>query len=420
MCNKIPGHSCKCIGKALVTRTDAVQSVNHLVNFVQSNSDVIYVKTSMWHPSLWPMLVDMAVQERALRMKSLSSLRIPGSEIFFNLIKGHSKMVELYRNNDVIESYLREFGVDDKQSEMVARHKRGDDDENITNEQFDVEFITLLTDYYHKSFFKWVNMPRCSNTSCSNDDDHNMTSVGSSPPTPAERSGAVRNVECYQCNVCHQITRFPRYNHPQMLLKTRCGRCGERANTMACLLNAVGYSVRLVSPLGEWHDHVWVEVYIGDDDVTGEMWPVRHWIERLSAARRYCTDEPVSAPASGRFRHGRWMHLDPGEGIDKPLMYETGWKRDIAYVVSIGHDDVIDVTRRYIVNNESNMSRRTLVPERWLDMVMTMMRLQRLRHVPPHMRNVRVLSVDIIIIRMFTIASTVNGCYWIHRGHRMF
>jgi peptide-N4-(N-acetyl-beta-glucosaminyl)asparagine amidase len=44
----------------------------------------------------------------------------------------------------------------------------------------------------------------------------------------------------------------------------------------------------------------------------------------------------------------RWVHLDPCEAAwDQPLLYEAGWGKRLGYVLAIGRDGVVDVTRRY-------------------------------------------------------------------------
>lgn len=47
--------------------------------------------------------------------------------------------------------------------------------------------------------------------------------------------------EVYECNSCHQLTRFPRYNNPRTLLTERRGRCGEFANCFTLICRAMGF-----------------------------------------------------------------------------------------------------------------------------------------------------------------------------------
>ncbi|KAL3030530.1 hypothetical protein AAZX31_03G225800 [Glycine max] len=61
---------------------------------------------------------------------------------------------------------------------------------------------------------------------------------------------------------------------------------------------------------------------------------------------------------------GRWMHLDPCEGIyDKPLLYEKGWGKKLNYVIAIAKDGVYDVTKRYTRKWHEVLSRRTIITE---------------------------------------------------------
>ena len=81
-------------------------------------------------------------------------------------------------------------------------------------------------------------------------------------PTSEESLWLVNIVEVYKCESCHAIYRFPRYNHPEKLLTTRTGRCGEWANCFCMILRTfinegIFESARFVQ---DWSDHVWCEV----------------------------------------------------------------------------------------------------------------------------------------------------------------
>lgn len=79
--------------------------------------------------------------------------------------------------------------------------------------------------WFKDSFFSWVNAPPCAR--CSGP----TKNYGSAEPTQEEREDGAGRVELYSCEKCPGvITRFPRYNNPRTLLRTRRGRCGEWAN----------------------------------------------------------------------------------------------------------------------------------------------------------------------------------------------
>ena len=69
--------------------------------------------------------------------------------------------------------------------------------------------------------------------------------------------------------------------------------------------------------------------------------------------------------------------MDPGETVDKPLVYEAGWGKKLTYVIAFSKEEVQDVTWRYSKNHEDTRARRSLVRPRWL--VRTVLELTRRR-----------------------------------------
>uniref|UniRef100_A0A0D9WZ40 Transglutaminase-like domain-containing protein n=1 Tax=Leersia perrieri TaxID=77586 RepID=A0A0D9WZ40_9ORYZ len=142
-------------------------------------------------------------------------------------------------------------------------------------------------------------------------------------PLPSEIKFGANRVEIYRCNYCSGTTRFPRYNDPYKLLETRKGRCGEWANCFTFYCRTFGYDARLIL---DFTDHVWTECFSN--------------------------------------LYGRWMHLDPCEGVyDNPLLYEKGWNKKLDYVIAISNDGVRDVTKRYTRKWHEVLSRRIITSE---------------------------------------------------------
>uniref|UniRef100_A0AC34PVI8 Peptide-N(4)-(N-acetyl-beta-glucosaminyl)asparagine amidase n=1 Tax=Panagrolaimus sp. JU765 TaxID=591449 RepID=A0AC34PVI8_9BILA len=136
-----------------------------------------------------------------------------------------------------------------------------------------------------------------------------------------KNEGDAQRVEVYFCQKCKKEVRFPRFNNPIKLLETRNGRCGEWANCFALFCRSVDLETRFVIDNA---DHVWVEIYSNEKK--------------------------------------RWIHCDPCENVmDVPLMYEKGWKKELAYVFAFAKDHVMDVTWRYTFDRQKTTKRRKQV-----------------------------------------------------------
>ncbi|XP_061340394.1 peptide-N(4)-(N-acetyl-beta-glucosaminyl)asparagine amidase [Gastrolobium bilobum] len=196
--------------------------------------------------------------------------------------------------------------------------------------------------FWFKQSFSWVNSPSCHD--CGNE----TKNQGMTAALPSETLYGASRVELYRCTFCSKLTRFPRYNDPMKIVETRKGRCGEWANCFTLYCRAFGYESRLIL---DFTDHVWTE----------------------------CFSQLL----------GRWMHLDPCEGIyDKPLLYEKGWNKKLNYVIAIAKDGVYDVTKRYTRKWHEVLSRRTMLTEPSLSSVLTNITKERRRGFASHILSI--------------------------------
>uniref|UniRef100_A0A1Y1M5T0 Peptide-N(4)-(N-acetyl-beta-glucosaminyl)asparagine amidase n=1 Tax=Photinus pyralis TaxID=7054 RepID=A0A1Y1M5T0_PHOPY len=188
-----------------------------------------------------------------------------------------------------------------------------------------------VLDWFKNEFFKWVDSPDCQYCN-----GNTFFAHMSDDPSLLIHTN---RVEMHKCHSCHRLTPFPRYNDVNILLLTRCGRCGEWANTFTLICCAMGWDARLIV---DQTDHVWTEVFMHSQK--------------------------------------RWLHCDPCENVcDTPLMYENGWGKQVSYVIAYSSEEVQDVTWRYSSNHKTVLRRRTKCTEKELVDALIKLRNERQR-----------------------------------------
>ncbi|XP_076611478.1 peptide-N(4)-(N-acetyl-beta-glucosaminyl)asparagine amidase [Chaetodon auriga] len=245
---------------------------------------------------------------------------LENSMSFFVTLQSNFQHVMLYESPELQQKARN--AIPHQQLSSAAEHKLNKAKTADPGCKLGIEdFLVLeLLRWFKQDFFSWVDCLPCSR--CGGP-TQNASSL--SPTTDDLRWGAQR-VENHYCQSCRLSTRFPRYNNPEKLLETRRGRCGEWANCFTMCCRALGLEARYI-----WDstDHVWTEIY--------------------SVSQR------------------RWLHCDSCENVcDKPLLYEVGWGKKLAYVLAFSKDQVVDVTWRYSCKHPEVLLRRTRVQEAWL------------------------------------------------------
>ena len=167
--------------------------------------------------------------------------------------------------------------------------------------------ILELKKWFREDLFTWCNNPTCS--TCDTAEHQKYDHV--SPSTEEELKFDASRAEVYKCGKCDSLTRFARYNDPLKLCETKTGRCSEWSNTFTTMCIALGHEARKVH---DWTDHVWTEV----------------WLSKTK----------------------KWVHVDACEpkGFDTPLMYEQGWGKKLSYCIAFSPDEIIDVSKNYVVS----------------------------------------------------------------------
>ncbi|KAK6143225.1 hypothetical protein DH2020_023573 [Rehmannia glutinosa] len=255
----------------------------------------------------------LQVEEEALMMQQFVTSE--NREQVEQRIRPYVDQVLMYEDPHRQEAARKTVPADKlEEKAMVALAREGNC--KPAKDELDHAFLLQLL-FWFKQSFRWVNAPPCD--SCNND----TINQGMGVANHSESLYGASRVELYRCKSCSNVTRFPRYNDALKLLETRKGRCGEWANCFTLYCRAFGYESRLIL---DFTDHVWTECF-----------------------------SPYL---------GRWMHLDPCEGIyDNPLLYEKGWNKNLNYVIAVARDGVYDVTKRYTRKWHEVLSRRVITTE---------------------------------------------------------
>ncbi|XP_008949878.2 peptide-N(4)-(N-acetyl-beta-glucosaminyl)asparagine amidase isoform X2 [Pan paniscus] len=247
-----------------------------------------------------------------------SASTVTADSAILEVLQSNIQHVLVYENPALQEKALACIPVQElkrKSQEKLSRARKLDKGINISDEDF---LLLELLHWFKEEFFHWVN-----NVLCSKCGGQTRSRDRSLLPSDDELKWGAKEVEDHYCDACQFSNRFPRYNNPEKLLETRCGRCGEWANCFTLCCRAVGFEARYV---WDYTDHVWTEVY---------------------------------SPSQQR-----WLHCDACEDVcDKPLLYEIGWGKKLSYVIAFSKDEIVDVTWRYSCKHEEVIARRTKVKE---------------------------------------------------------
>ncbi|XP_053785620.1 peptide-N(4)-(N-acetyl-beta-glucosaminyl)asparagine amidase isoform X2 [Desmodus rotundus] len=250
-----------------------------------------------------------------------SASMVTAGPIILKVLQANLQHVLVYENPALQEKALACIPVQElkkRSQEKLSRARKLDKGTNLSDEDF---LLLELLHWFKEEFFQWVD-----DISCSKCGGKTKSRGEALFPNDDELKWGANRVEDHYCDACQLSSRFPRYNNPEKLLETRCGRCGEWANCFTLCCRALGFEARYI---WDYTDHVWTEVY---------------------------------SPSQQR-----WLHCDACEDVcDKPLLYEIGWGKELSYVLAFSKDEVVDVTWRYSCKHEEVISRRTQIKEELL------------------------------------------------------
>eukprot|EP00929_Paragymnodinium_shiwhaense_P063804 TRINITY_DN31926_c0_g1_i1.p1 TRINITY_DN31926_c0_g1~~TRINITY_DN31926_c0_g1_i1.p1 ORF type:complete len:542 (-),score=122.27 TRINITY_DN31926_c0_g1_i1:76-1701(-) len=143
---------------------------------------------------------------------------------------------------------------------------------------------------------------------------------------------------CPKCEKQGRLFEYSRLHGPLALFGTGLnrnwvmGQCEEFSRAGYTLLATLGWTARYVL---DFTDHVWIEVWLADGKNGGH----------------------------------KWVHADPSEGVlDSPLMYETGWGKQLTMIFAFTPWSVTHVTATYTKDYNATVARRQ-IPESLLDKI---------------------------------------------------
>lgn len=197
-----------------------------------------------------------------------------------------------------------------------------------------------LVQWFKPNYFAWADPIKC--PECQGP----TKAQGMVAPSVDDLAGGASRVELHVCNRspgCGGSFRFPRFNDPVYLMRSRLGRCGEFANLFTLFLRAVGLKARYV-----WNaeDHVWNE----------------YWSPALK----------------------HWVHLDSCEcARDQHLLYDKGWGKKQSYILAFSIEGAQDVTKAYVQDWEAALQRRQRISEGELEQLLDSVTSRRLARLDP-------------------------------------
>ncbi|KAL6658011.1 hypothetical protein ACP70R_005791 [Stipagrostis hirtigluma subsp. patula] len=218
----------------------------------------------------------------------------------------HNDDGEVFRNR--VEPYMHQVLMyEDPVRQEAAR---------MTVPMYELEEKALVS--LAKQSFRWVNAAPCDN--CGRE----TSNVGMGTPLPSEIQFGASRVEIYSGATIVLVS--PVFQGTMIHISFyKLEKAAVENGPIASHSTVELWDMKLVCIL-DFTDHVWTECFSN--------------------------------------LYGRWMHLDPCEGVyDNPLLYEKGWNKKLNYVIAISKYGVRDVTKRYTRKWHEVLSRRTITSE---------------------------------------------------------